>query len=102
CTRLLNWLTPVEMRAAVEELRRVAKEVVLSIRLGDSRRATSTMTHSWEDFLPSLNGWWMHKVELLLNEGRNGNYYMIAMRRPTWQDVEDQFRWNQNGIQVLA
>ena len=102
CTRLLNWLSPDDMKTAVGELLRVAPEVVLSIRLGEPEQKKATITHGWADFLDALDGAWIHKSIQLRDESKNGIYYMMAIRRPTWQDVEDQFKWNKNSLQTLA
>lgn len=101
CTRLLNWLEPSDMQAAVREMLRVSSEVVASIRLGQTVRK-QTVTHTWRDLLSSLDGAWVAEQRQLRDENRNGIYWMLRIREPKWQDVEDQFRWNKNSLQTLA
>lgn len=90
CTRLLNWLQPGEMARAIAELVRVAREVVLSIRLGEPKQWT-TYTHGRETFLAATAGDWLDAERELREEGPQGSYRMIRLRRPTFGDILAQF-----------
>ena len=102
CTRLLNWLSPSDMQAAVRELLRVAPESVVSIRLGEPEQKKATITHGWDDFLDALQGAWIAEQRQVKDEAPNGIYWMLRIRQPTMQDVLDQFQWNKNSLQTLA
>jgi ubiquinone/menaquinone biosynthesis C-methylase UbiE len=103
CTRLLNWLEPAEMQRAIAELFRVAHDVVFSIRIGKEVQHT-TITHDERKLIDALSdaGAWVVERLHLRDEKDAGQYYAYKCRRPTWQDVVDQFRWNRNSLQVLS
>lgn len=102
CTRLLNWLAPDDMQKAVRELQRVARTVVLSIRVGEGAQCQKTYTHRAGQLLDALNGTWVNREIHLRDEGPAGNYYMVRIVRPTWVDVEQQFAWQPITLQTLA
>ncbi|HSH29283.1 MAG TPA: class I SAM-dependent methyltransferase, partial [Thiohalobacter sp.] len=58
CSRLLNWLYPVDMAKAVQEMRRVGKQIVTSIRLGEKghHEGQANYTHSKQDFYAAIDG----------------------------------------------
>lgn len=101
CTRLLNWLSQDDMQVGVTELHRVADNVVFSIRLGDHQQY-ATVTHDEDAMLDALCGAWIAEKIQIRDEGAKGIYWMFKSRFPTWQDVEDQFRWNKASLQTLA
>jgi hypothetical protein len=58
CTRMLVWFDPACMTAAIAELRRVACNLIVSIRLGEegTRCHRGSYTHSGDRFFAAMNG----------------------------------------------
>ena len=84
CSRLLNWLYPVDMAKAVQEIRRVGKEVVTSIRLGapGHHEGQGNYTHSHEDFYAAIDGLMIAGYEWVLT-APDGEFGMFHLRKPT-------------------
>lgn len=107
CTRLFNWFDEPDMLKALAECLRVGRRVVFSIRLGrpGSRTNSSTITHGRIALSVALDGWHRSRWEVISTIHR-GSYEMWEVRRPTWGDVEAQFRDRRDGplgtIQRLA
>lgn len=92
CSRLLNWLYPVDMAKAVQEIRRVGKEVVTSIRLGvpGHHEGQGNYTHSHEDFFSAIDGLFIEGREWVLT-APDGEFAMYHLRKPNKNDVKRQF-----------
>lgn len=106
CSRLLNWLYPVDMAKAVQEIRRVGREIVTSIRLGDPghHEGQGNYTHSREDFYAAIDGLMVAGYRWVLT-APDGEFGMYHLRKPTWNDVKRQFAWHgdkTDAIQRLA
>src|SRR5690606_16214949 len=106
CSRLLNWLYPVDMAKAVQEIRRVGKEVVASIRLGEPghHEGQGNYTHSHEDFYAAIDGLMVAGYEWALT-APDGEFGMFHLRKPTRNDIKRQFDWHSDkhrAIQRLA
>lgn len=97
CSRLLNWLYPVDMAKAVQEIRRVGKEVVTSIRLGEPghHEGQGNYTHSHEDFFSAIDGLFIEGREWVLT-APDGEFAMYHIRKPTRNDVKRQFAWHKD------
>ncbi len=104
CSRLLPWLFPGEMVRAIQELARVAAEVVASIRLGRQGRHAdqSNYTHSMDDFLYACE-----QAGLVIADERHilsaddGEFMMFRLRRPFWADVAEQFQHHHDGEDAI-
>lgn len=106
CSRLLNWLYPVDMAKAVQEMRRVGKQIVTSIRLGEKghHEGQANYTHSRQDFYAAIDGLFIESYEWILT-APDGEFGFYKLRKPTWADVKTQFAWHRdttNAIQRLA
>lgn len=106
CSRLLNWLYPVDMAKAVQEIRRVGKEVVTSIRLGEPghHEGQGNYTHSHGDFYAAIDGLMVAGYEWVLT-APDGEFGMFHLRKPTRNDIKRQFDWHSDkhrAIQRLA
>lgn len=92
CSRLLPWLYPEDMARAVAELRRVARELIVSIRIGEKghHEHQGNYTHSLEDFLAACSGLMIEAKRHILS-APDGEFAMYKLRKPTWNDVRRQF-----------
>lgn len=89
CVRLLDWLTPAEMVAAIAELRRVATILIVSLRHG-KEEVRVNQTHDWNRFLAQLDG--LHIADRRLTEVTADGIEEIFLLRPAeWRDVLQQF-----------
>lgn len=89
CTRMLDWLSPGEMQAAVAELRRVARTLVVSIRHGRERVDTN-QTHDLARFYRAIDGLFI--AERRVTEEWHGDVEEVFLcRPPVWEDVLKQF-----------
>lgn len=96
CTRLMNWLSPDDMRKAVYELLRVAREAIIGIRFG--RGPDKMQDHTLDGFLDALRGAW---VERWIQVGDN-DYWITKVRCPEWADVDAQFQHQPKSAQFIA
>lgn len=92
CTRMLDWLSPVEMPKAVAELRRVARELVVTVRHG-KLECRVNQTHGLAEFLATVNG--LHTDARRVTErSKDGTEEIFHLRPPRWSDVIEQFQWH--------
>lgn len=92
CIRLLDWLSPVEMPIAVSELRRVARNLVLTVRHG-TEGVSVNYTHGLANFYAAIQGLFI--AERRTTEiTRHGHEEVFSLRPAIWQDALDQFRWH--------
>lgn len=98
CSRLLPWLYPEDMARAIAELRRVARELVVSIRIGEKghHEHQGNYTHSLEDFLAACSGLMIEGKRYILS-APDGEFEMYKLRKPTWNDVRRQFAHHKDG-----
>jgi len=98
CSRLLNWLYPVDMAKAVQELRRVGREIVASIRIGDKghHKGQGNYTHSLEDWYAAIDGLMIEDYRWVLT-APDGEFGMYRLRKPRWRDVDQSFKWHKDG-----
>lgn len=92
CSRLMNWLYPEDMAKAVSELRRVAREIVVSIRTGEEGKpqGRGNYTHRLANFYRAIDG--LHIEERrTISTADDGTFEMFKLRAPTWDDVLKQF-----------
>lgn len=89
CTRLLDWLAPDDMTAAVKELRRVAEAIVVTLRHGEEGRRVN-YTHDLARFYGAIDG--LHIEQRRVTEiTDDGVEEIFKIRPPTWDDVLMQF-----------
>lgn len=110
CTRLLDWLCPSDMMAAIKELRRVARTLIVTIRHGEPRISIN-YTHGLDIFYEAIDGLFIEARRTTEN-GRHGHEEIFKLRVPCWQDVADQLAWHDgdceaeikrlSGVAVLA
>jgi hypothetical protein len=80
------------MMRAVEELRRVADHVVVTIRHG-APGCRVNYTHRLADFYSAIVG--LHIAERRITEQtRDGTEEIFLLRAPKWSDVVEQFAWH--------
>jgi hypothetical protein len=97
CTRLVNWLTAADMTRVIAELRRVARTIVLSIRLDETERQFGTLTHAEGTFRAALDGLHLDARRVIREEGVQGVYTMVRLRPVTFADVVAQFDFDGHG-----
>lgn len=91
CTRLLDWLAPADMAAAVGELRRVAQTLVVTIRTG-TPGCRINWTHDLSAFYRAIGG--LHiEARRWTETTQDGVEEMFKLRPPTWADVIEQFKY---------
>lgn len=96
CTRLLDWLCPQDMERAVAELRRVAKEIVVSIRHGKEGIVTN-WTHDLARFHSAIDGMYIAGRATTERTEKYGLEEILHLRPPEWSDVLDQFPSSRGG-----
>src|SRR5690606_17615213 len=101
CSRLLNWLYPEDMGRAIDELRRVADTLILSIRTGKKghHKNQANYTHSEEDFLLACQGLYMEQRRLI-HRPSDGPFEFFKFRKPNTNDVRAQFNWHKDGAEI--
>lgn len=92
CTRLLDWLDPQEMVAAVRELRRVARTMIVSIRYGSEEKKIN-YTHDLAKFFAECQGLTIcaRRVTEITSQGVEE---IFRLRPPEWSDLVRQFYWH--------
>jgi len=102
CSRLLNWLYPVDMAKAAQELRRAGREIVASIRIGDKghHKGQGNYTHSLEDWYAAIDGLMIEDYRWVLT-APDGEFGMYRLRKPRWRDVEAAFKWHKDGTGAI-
>lgn len=92
CTRLLDWLSPIDMLRAVAELRRMANIIVVTIRHGPEECRTN-WTHDLAKFYQAISGLFI--CERRTTEiTRDGREEIFRLRPPEWKDVVRQFQYH--------
>jgi SAM-dependent methyltransferase len=94
CTRLLDWLLPDQMAAAMRELRRVAHTLVVTIRHGKPGIRVN-QTHALADFEDTVSGM-IIEGRRLTESTQDGTEEMWRVRQPSWDDVRRAFMWHRN------
>jgi hypothetical protein len=92
CTRLMDWLCPSDMIAAINELRRVARTLIVTIRHGEPRISIN-YTHGLDTFYEAIDGLFIEARRTTEN-GKHGHEEIFKLRSPCWQDVADQLAWH--------
>lgn len=92
CTRLLDWLTPEEMAAAIAELRRVAETLVVSVRHG-AERIDVNQTHDLAKVYTALDGLFIAERRVT-DEWHGDTEEILLCRPPVWADVLKQFEFH--------
>lgn len=96
CSRLLNWLYPEDMARAVREIRRVGREIVVSIRTGIEGkqpvdgRPRGNYTHRLDTFYAAIDGLFIAERRTI-STASDGTFEMFKLRAPCWADVLAQF-----------
>ncbi len=90
CTRLLDWLDPVDMAQAVAELRRVASVIVASIRHGVEEIRVN-QTHDLANWYRAIDGLFI-EARRVTEITQDGTEEIFRLRAPTWDDVLAQFQ----------
>lgn len=90
CTRLLDWLSPVDMPQAVAEIRRVASVIVASIRHGHEEIRVN-QTHDLANWYRAIDGLFIEDRRVT-EVTQDGTEEIFRLRAPTWDDVLAQFQ----------
>lgn len=82
CVRLLPWLGPGEMVMAMAQLRRMAREVVVSVRVGEdgARCWRGSRTHGVRSFLAATEGMQIAETRIT-GEGEAGQFLILHLTR---------------------
>ena len=91
CTRLVHWFDLEQTRSAMKEMFRVGEHVLVTLGLGEEKRVTTTYDHSEDNWKRVIEGYYPQRELLQVNEGRNV-WYAYYLRKPTMDDVRDQFQ----------
>lgn len=104
CSRLMNWLYPEDFEAALRELARVAKTIVVSIRLGIPGKPAhrGNYTHDRNHFYSILHDLGLYIAgQKTISTASDGEFIMFKLRKPVWEDVQRQFVHHPDGTRAI-
>lgn len=78
CSRMLNWFEPGDMAQAMAEIRRLAHDIVVSIRIGTPGTAHGNRTHSAADFAAACEGLEIADKRVIATDGGEFAMYKLT------------------------
>ena len=93
CSRMLDWFNPADMAQAVSEMRRVAHELIVTLRHGPEEVVRVNQTHTLHNFLKQLDGL-MICGRRVTEVTQDGTEEIFRFKAATWEDVLKQFSYN--------
>lgn len=97
CNRFLHWLDPDVCQKVMDRLKASCETVIFSVRTGKKHKR-GTWTHDWNEVKSWLDGLLIDQDIEVSNKER-GLYRIVKCRRPTWDDVLNQFAGRRNGAE---